>query len=72
MKIGWRTDNPPEEKEEYLVYYTHGGYDVAKWTNANPFWARGTTSWHWICAQHCKVAAWMPLPEPFNMEDSNA
>lgn len=65
MRIGWRTENPPDEKEEYLVQYDIGSMDIATWTNVNPFWTNKTTDWHWNKAQYCKVIAWMPLPEPY-------
>lgn len=67
MRIGWRTDNPPKEKEQYLVQYDIGILDVATWTNVNPFWTTLTTDWHWNAAQYCKVVAWMPLPELYRV-----
>ena len=65
MRIGWRTDNPPEEKGDYLVTYKSGDMDIARWTNDSFFWQGKTTIWHWVCAQYCEVVAWMPLPEPY-------
>lgn len=65
MRIGWRTDDPPKEKEDYLVQYDGGGMDIARWTNVNPIWTTLITGWHWNAAQYCKVVAWMPLPEPY-------
>lgn len=70
MRIGWRTDDPPEEKDHYLVQYDAGSMDVAYWTNTNPFWTNLTTDWHWVRAQYCKVVAWMPLPEPYKGGDA--
>ena len=69
MRIGWRTDKPPEERDDYLVTYDNGSLDICQWTNVNPFWTHKTTDWHWRPAQYCKVVAWMPLPEPYKSED---
>ena len=70
MRIGWRTDEPPCEKEEYLVQLETGGMVVGTWTNANPFWTDLTTDWHWThLPQFAKVVAWMPLPEPWKGAD---
>ena len=51
--------------KDYLVYYEHGYYDVASYSNIDRFWHEHTTEPHWICEQYCKVVAWMPLPEPY-------
>lgn len=68
MRIAWRTDNPPEERDQYLVTYDNGCIDICRWTNENRFWSNETTNWHWRSAQYCKVVAWMPLPEPYKAE----
>ena len=66
MRIGWNIDNPPSEKEEYLVQYESGDMDIAEWTNVNPFWPNLTTNWHWTrVSQFDKVVAWQFLPEKF-------
>ena len=54
----------PNEKD-YLVYYEHGCYDVASYSNINRFWHEYTTEPYWNGAQYCKVIAWQPLPEPY-------
>lgn len=70
MRIKWNTENPPSPKldevvhEEYLVTYEGGGLDIARWTNAS-IWSGRVSDWRWQCAQYCKVAAWMPLPEEY-------
>jgi len=51
--------------KDYLVYYEHGYYDIASYSNINRFWHEHTTAPYWNCGQYCKVIAWMPLPEPF-------
>lgn len=51
--------------KDYLVYYEHGYYDVASYSNINRFWHEHTTEPYWNCEQYCKVVAWMPLPEPY-------
>ena len=51
--------------KDYLVYYEHGYYDVASYSNINRFWHEHTTEPYWNCAQYCKVVAWMPLPEQY-------
>lgn len=72
MRIKWHTENPPAPTidrvvgEDYLVTYEGGGMDIARWTNMNVFWGGLVSDWHWICAQYCKVAAWMPLPEEYH------
>lgn len=55
--------------KDYLVYYEHGYYDVASYSNINRFWHEHTTKPYWNCAQYCKVVAWMPLPEPYRGEE---
>ena len=50
---------------DYLVYYEHGYYDVASYSNINRFWHEHTTEPYWNCGQYCKVVAWMSLPEPY-------
>ena len=66
MRIGWNTENPPAEKEEYLVQYESGDMDIAEWTNTNPFWSDRTTDWHWNRVnQYDKVIAWHYLPEKY-------
>lgn len=72
MRIGWRTDNPPNEKDEYLVQIEDANMVVGVWTNVNPFWTDRTTDWHWCgLPQFAKVVAWMPLPEPYREEQEN-
>lgn len=56
--------------KDYLVYYEHGYYDVASYSNINRFWHVYTTEPYWNCAQYCKVVAWQPLPEPYK-ENNN-
>lgn len=51
--------------KNYLVYYEHGYYDVASYSNINRFWHEYTTEPYWNCQQYCKVVAWMPLPPAF-------
>ena len=67
MRIGWRTDNPPDEDEEYLVQYVGGGMDVAHWTNVMYFGGNPiTTDWRWSgIQQYAKVEAWRLLPESY-------
>lgn len=65
MRIEWRTDNPPEEREIYLVTYEDGSLDICQWTNVNMFWTNLVTNWHWQPAPYCKVVAWMPLPHAY-------
>lgn len=72
MRIGWRTDNPPDEKEEYLVQVEDAYMVVGVWTNVNPIWTDLTTDWHWShIPQYSNVIAWMPLPEPYKEEQKN-
>ena len=72
MRIGWRTDNPPDGKDEYLVQIEDAEMVVGIWTNANPFWAGETTDWHWVgLPQFAKAVAWMPLPEPYKAESED-
>ena len=52
-------------EEEYLVWYEHDGYDVAKYSNANVFDPELITEPYWWATQYCKVIAWMPLPKPY-------
>ena len=54
--------------KDYLVYYEHGYYDVASYSNINRFWHEHTTEPYWNCEQYCKVIAWMPLPPAFKGE----
>ena len=69
MRIGWHTENPPDEEENYLVQYKGGSMDVAHWTNASSFWQGTTTDWHWNgTAQYSKVIAWYPLPEEYKAD----
>lgn len=68
MRIEWRTDNPPEEREQYLVTYEGGGMDICAWTNENRFWSDMTADWHWNARPYCRVAAWMPLPNEYEQE----
>lgn len=66
MKIGWKTDNPPDGYDNYLVQYEGGEYDIAYWSDVNPFWVHQKTDWHWSgTVPYSKVIAWMPLPEPY-------
>lgn len=65
MKLNWRTDNPPDERCQYLVTYWQGGMDICWWSNSGLF-NNSTADWHWNAAQYCKVIAWMPLPEEYN------
>ena len=53
---------------DYLVYYEHGCYDVASYSNINRFWHEHTTEPYWNCAQYCKVIAWQPLPTAYKGE----
>lgn len=72
MRIGWRTDNPPNEKDEYLVQIEDANMVVGVWTNVNPFWTDRTTDWHWChIPQYSTVVAWMPLPEPYREEQEH-
>ncbi len=72
MRIGWRTDNPPDGKEDYLVQLDGGDMVVAKWSNVNPFWTNGTIEWHWVgLPQFAKVIAWHLLPELYKAESED-
>lgn len=55
--------------KDYLVYYEHGYYDVASYSNINRFWHEHTTKPYWNCVQYCEVIAWQPLPEPYKDGD---
>ena len=72
MRIGWRTDKPPDEKEEYLVQVEDAYMVVGVWTDVNPIWTDLTTDWHWSrIPQYSNVVAWMPLPEPYKEEQEH-
>lgn len=59
---------PELEKKSYWVCTDDGYQCECRWTNVNVLWTNLTTDWHWNIfdlPQYCKVAAWMPLPEPY-------
>lgn len=64
--IRWRTDEPPQKTERYLVTYTSGELAICYWTNASPFVGAVTDRWYWNTGIHCEVKAWMELPEPYD------
>ena len=71
-RIKWHTEDPPKpskdeiSSEYYLVTYQGGGIDIARWSNINRFWGNHpSTEYYWTCAQYCRVAAWMELPEEY-------
>ena len=67
MKIKWHTENPPLVEEEYLVTSTSGNLYIAEWTDTGYFGGHKLrTDWRWVSDNmYMKVAAWMPLPEPY-------
>lgn len=69
MTVGWRTGNPPEKDETYLVQLAGGGYAIGRWCNYNLFWPQLTTDhWYWVgLPQYSKAVAWMVLPEPLKV-----
>lgn len=67
MRIGWNTNNPPEEIDKYLVTTDYGSLEIAEWTNVYWFWNKSYGDWHWRCSQHSKVIAWMPLPKEYEV-----
>lgn len=69
MTVGWRTGNPPEKDETYLVQLAGGGYAIGRWCNFNRFWPQLTTDhWYWVgLPQYSKAVAWMVLPEPLKV-----
>lgn len=70
MRIAWRTDRPPKEEEEYLTTLNNGRICVCRWTDRDMFDGRpGTDEWRWQPPQYTWVVAWMPLPEPYKIED---
>ena len=71
MKIKWRTDNPPEEVEEYLITNQYGTLEMADWTNKRSF-SSEAGRWHWNAPMYSKVVAWMPLPEPYREDKTKA
>lgn len=65
MRLEWRTDNPPDENERYLVTYESGSLDICWWSNN--YWGGHTgTDFYWHSSQYCHVKAWMPLPRPYH------
>lgn len=69
MRIGWRTDNPPDGRDAYLVQYECGDMDVAWWSDASRIFPEEKTDWHWVgTSQYQTVVAWMLLPEPYREE----
>ena len=68
MRVEWRTDNPPKEKDEYLVTYDCGTMDICWWTNTNMFWPdQESAEWYWLTKPYSKVVAWMPLPKAYHL-----
>lgn len=68
MRIKWNTGNPPDVEEEYLVTTASGNLYVAEWTNTE-FFDGSANAWRWVSdCMFLKVAAWMPLPEPYKGE----
>ena len=71
MIFEWRTDNPPEEKCEYLVTDNCGCLQIATWTNETYLGHKIICDWHWKCEQYTKVVAWLPLPRPYELAKEN-
>ena len=69
MRDKWYTnENPPEEKEDYMITDDYGDIQIAHWTNSSII-GHGTTEWHWVgLVQFTHVIAWRPLPEPYKGE----
>lgn len=70
MKLEWRTDNPPEEIEKYLVTDDSGELQIATWTNEYYLGHKIIGEWHWVCEQYTKVVAWLPLPNPYAAKEN--
>lgn len=63
---------PEEQKKSYWVCTDSGYQCECRWTNINHFWTQPTTDWHWHpmdVPQYTRIVAWMPLPEPYKMDE---
>ena len=65
---------PPKELGTYLIQTDGEPYMCqCRWTDVNPFWTYLKTKPHWNIfdlPQYSKVIAWMPLPEPYEPQES--
>ena len=73
MRIKWHTGKPPNEEEEYLVTTTNGHLYIAEWADTSIIGGnKFRDDWHWVSdSMYLKVAAWMPLPEPYKETKMN-
>ena len=65
---------PPKELGTYLIQTDGEPYMCqCRWTDVNPFWTDYKTKPHWNIfdlPQYSKVVAWMPLPAPYESQES--
>ena len=65
---------PPKELGTYLIQTDGEPYMCqCRWTDVNPFWTDYKTKPHWNIfdlPQYSKVVAWMPLPKPYEPQES--
>lgn len=65
---------PPKELGTYLIQTDGEPYMCqCRWTDVNPFWTDYKTKPHWNIfglPQYSKVVAWMPLPAPYEPQES--
>ena len=65
---------PPKELDTYLIQTDGEPYMCqCRWTDVNPFWTDIKTKPHWNVfdlPQYSKVVAWMPLPKPYEPQES--
>ena len=68
MRIKWNINNPPDEREYYLITNQYGRIMIGYWNNINPLGNEGF-SFHWDVPgdPYSEVVAWMPLPEPYSV-----
>ena len=65
---------PPKELGTYLIQTDDEPYMCqCRWTDVNPFWTDLKTKPHWNIfdlPQYSEVVAWMPLPKPYEPQES--
>lgn len=62
---------PEATRKSYWVCTDNGGQHECRWTN-NRFGLGESDEWGWSIfdtPQYSKVVAWMPLPEPYEVEE---